>query len=49
MPIITLGSPAVTGLPVDDLGSMVGRQTPILAVFVPLALVLIVDGVRGIR
>ena len=49
VPIITLGSPAVTGLPVDTLGSMVGRQTPILAVFVPLALVAIVDGMRGIR
>ena len=28
---------------------MVGRQTPILALFVPLALVAIVDGWRGIR
>jgi lactate permease len=28
---------------------MVGRQTPILAVFVPLALVFIVDGKRGLR
>jgi lactate permease len=46
-PIITLGT--VTGLPVHDLGSMVGRQTPILAVFVPLALVAIVDGARGLR
>jgi lactate permease len=33
----------------DTLGSMVGRQTPILALFVPLVLVLIVDGMRGIR
>lgn len=49
VPIITLGSPAVTGLPVDTLGSMVGRQTPLLAIFVPLALVAIVDGSRGIR
>ncbi|MEP6463953.1 MAG: L-lactate permease, partial [Frankiaceae bacterium] len=49
VPIITLGSPAVTGLPVDTLGSMVGRQTPILACFVPLALVAIVDGARGLR
>ncbi len=46
-PIITLGK--VTELPVDTLGAMVGRQTPILALFVPLALVAIVDGWRGIR
>jgi lactate permease len=46
-PIITLGK--VTELPVDTLGAMVGRQTPILALFVPLALVVIVDGRRGIR
>jgi lactate permease len=42
VPIITLET--VTKLPVGDLGAMIGRQTPILAVFVPLALVLIVDG-----
>jgi lactate permease len=46
-PIITLGK--VTELPVDLLGAMVGRQTPLLALFVPLALVAIVDGRRGIR
>ena len=46
-PIITLGK--VTEIPVDTLGAMVGRQTPILALFVPLALVAIVDGRRGIR
>src|ERR1043165_9485445 len=40
---------AVTKLPVQDLGAMVGRQTPVLAVFVPLALVFIVDGKRGLR
>jgi lactate permease len=48
-PIVTLGSPAVTGLSPDTLGAMVGRQTPILAVFVPLVLVAIVDGKRGMR
>jgi lactate permease len=47
VPIITLAT--VTKLPVGDLGAMVGRQTPILAVFVPLALVFIVDGTRGLR
>jgi lactate permease len=46
-PILTLGK--VTDLPSDTLGAMVGRQTPILALFVPLALVAIVDGWRGIR
>jgi lactate permease len=46
-PILTLGK--VTGLSSDTLGAMVGRQTPILALFVPLALVAIVDGWRGVR
>ena len=36
-------------LPSDTLGAMVGRQTPILALFVPLVLVVIVDGWRGVR
>ncbi len=47
VPVTTLAT--VTKLPVSDLGAMVGRQTPILAVFVPLALVFIVDGGRGLR
>ncbi|GAA0382697.1 L-lactate permease [Microbispora corallina] len=46
-PIITLGK--VTGIPSDTLGAMAGRQTPVLAVFVPLALVVIADGPRGLR
>ena len=46
-PILTLAK--VTELPADTLGAMVGRQTPILAVLVPLALVAIVDGWRGVR
>jgi lactate permease len=33
----------------DHLGALVGRQTPVLALFVPLALVVIVDGLRGLR
>src|ERR1700709_1311444 len=37
------------GLAVDNLGAMVGRQTPLLAVVVPLILVLVVDGSRGLR
>ena len=47
IPIITLGE--ITGLPKEDLGAMVGRQTPMLALFVPLILVGMVDGMRGIR
>jgi lactate permease len=47
VPITTLAT--VTKLPVGDLGAMVGRQTPLLAVFVPLALVFIVDGRRALR
>ncbi len=46
-PIITLG--AQTELPVEDLGAMVGRQTPFLALIVPLILVGVVDGSRGVR
>lgn len=47
IPITTLAQ--VSGVPVQDLGSMVGRQTAILAVFVPLVLVFLVDGKRGLR
>ena len=47
IPIVTLAE--ITGLPKDDLGAMVGRQTPFLALIVPLILVGMVDGSRGIR
>jgi lactate permease len=47
VPITTLAT--VSGLPVHAVGSMVGRQTPLLAIFVPLALVFIVDGRQGLR
>jgi lactate permease len=47
IPIVTLAG--LTGLPKEDLGAMVGRQTPILALVVPLILVGMVDGRRGIR
>lgn len=46
-PIITAGS--LTKIPFEDIGAYVGRQTPVLAVFVPLLLVALVDGVRGLR
>jgi lactate permease len=47
IPIVTLSE--LTGLPKEDLGAMVGRQTPLLALVVPLILVGMVDGGRGIR
>ena len=47
VPITTLGR--ITGLDPDVLGAMVGRQTPILAVFVPFILVGMIDGRRGLR
>src|SRR3954470_17982248 len=47
VPITTLAT--VTNIPEHTLGAMVGRQTPILALFVPLILVFIVDRKRGIR
>jgi lactate permease len=46
-PIITLSE--VSSLPKDDLGAMVGRQTPFLALIVPLILIAMVDGRRGVR
>jgi lactate permease len=47
VPITTLGQ--VSGLPAHDLGQMVGRQTPFLAMIVPFVLVFMVDGRRGLR
>ncbi|MDA0173139.1 L-lactate permease [Solirubrobacter taibaiensis] len=46
-PIVTLAE--LTGIPQEDLGAMVGRQTPLLALFVPLILVGMVDGWRGVK
>ena len=54
-PIVTLAAvtsgvqPDNPGLTVDTLGAMAGRQTPILAAVVPLVLVYVVDGKRGLR
>jgi len=47
IPITTLAQ--VSGLPVHHLSSMVGRQTPFLALFLPFMLVFMVDGLRGVR
>src|SRR3954451_10289450 len=53
-PIVTLGT-VTSGasddprLTTDTLGAMVGRQTPVLALIVPLILVAVIDGRRGMR
>ncbi|WP_016908002.1 L-lactate permease [Streptomyces xiaopingdaonensis] len=46
-PIITAGN--LTGISYEEIGAYAGRQTPLLALFVPLLLVALVDGKRGIR
>jgi lactate permease len=47
IPIVTLSQ--ITGIDKQDLGAMVGRQTPFLALIVPFILVFIVDRMRGVR
>ncbi|WP_330342319.1 L-lactate permease [Streptomyces sp. NBC_00557] len=47
IPIITAGG--LTKIPYTEIGAYVGRQTPLLALFVPLLLVALVDGRRGVR
>ncbi|MCC9178242.1 L-lactate permease [Arthrobacter sp. zg-Y750] len=47
IPITTAAN--LTGYTGEDLGSIVGRQTPVLALFVPLILLFILDGRRGLR
>jgi len=47
VPIVTLAK--VSGEPFGLLGAIVGRQTPLLAAFVPLILMFILDGRRGLR
>jgi len=46
-PITALAS--VTGIDIHVLSQMAGRQTPFVAAIVPLVLVLLVDGRRGVR
>ncbi len=46
-PIIALNG--VTGIPLQELSAMTGRQTPFIALVVPLILVFLVDGKRGVR
>jgi lactate permease len=46
-PIIALAS--VTHIDVHVLSQMAGRQTPFVALIVPLVLVFLVDGIRGVK
>ncbi|HET9656803.1 MAG TPA: L-lactate permease [Kineosporiaceae bacterium] len=46
-PVITAGT--LTKIDYNQIGAMVGRQTPLLAFVVPLLLVMLVDGLRGLR
>lgn len=39
----------ITGIPAFEIGAMTGRQAPLLAAFVPLLVLLLVDGFRGVR
>lgn len=45
IPILTAGN--LTGIPYEEIGAYVGHQAPIIAIFVPLLLVFMVDGRRG--
>ncbi|TDT34436.1 L-lactate permease [Naumannella halotolerans] len=46
IPIITAGN--LTGIDYHTIGAYVGHQTPVIALFVPLFLVLLADGRRGV-
>lgn len=46
-PIVALS--AVTGIDMQTLSQMAGRQTPFIAVIVPFILVFLVDGRRGVK
>lgn len=47
IPITTAGN--LTGIPAEEIAATVGRQTPTLALFVPLLLLFLVDGKRGVK
>jgi lactate permease len=47
LPITVLAK--ITRLPVHDISVMVGRQAPLLSLFIPLMLVFIHDGRRGVK
>jgi lactate permease len=46
-PVATLSG--VTGLPADDLAATIGHQMPVLGLFLPLLLTVVIDGRRGLR
>lgn len=46
-PILTAGT--LTGIPKDHIGALVGHQTPVFAFLVPLLLLLMADGKRGVK
>lgn len=47
IPITTAAG--LTGLQATEIGAIVGRQAPLLATFVPLILIFILDGRRGLK
>lgn len=47
IPIITAGN--LTGIDYHHIGAYVGHQSPLLAFFVPMLLVLLADGTRGLK
>jgi lactate permease len=47
IPITTAG--ALTGIPAGEIGATVGHQSPVLALFVPTVLVLVIAGWRSMR
>lgn len=47
IPIITAGN--LTHIPYTQIGAYVGHQTPLLAWAVPMLLVIVADGVRGLK
>ncbi|NKS66056.1 L-lactate permease [Rhodococcus hoagii] len=47
IPITTAGN--LTDIPATEIAAVVGRQTPVLALFVPLLLLFLVDGRRGMK
>ena len=47
IPIITAGN--LTGIPYQHIGAIIGHQTPFFAAVVPLFLVFLVDGKRGVK
>ncbi len=46
-PIITAGT--LTGISKDHIGALVGHQTPLFAAFVPILLLLMADGKKGVK